>query len=263
MAGARITGERPVDGVTPDGLVALHTSGYQEVSARIGAGRVLDVGCGVGFGASRLLSDQRMVVGVDYDVPAAVQAGRRWAGQGLRVAAMDGSGLGFPAAAFDAVCSSHIVEHFVDPASHARELARVLRDDGTAVVLTPNAPMDFENPFHVSLFEPASLAALLGRFFDDVSVLGHEGSVRAKADFADRRASAAKLLELDVFDLRHRVPRSWYVAAYSVATRAAYRLQSGRHAHGASGLGPEDFIVIDEVDAATLNLLAVARRPRR
>jgi SAM-dependent methyltransferase len=263
MAGARITGERPVDGVTPDGLVALHTSGYQEVSRRIGTGRVLDIGCGVGFGATQLISHQRTVVGVDYDVPAAVQAGRRWEGRGLQVAAMDGSRLGFPTAAFDAVCSSHIIEHFVDPATHARELARVLRDDGTAVVLTPNAPMDFENPFHVSLFEPASLAALLGRYFDDVSVLGHDGSARAKADFAERRAAAARLLRLDVFDLRHRVPHAWYVAAYSAATRAMYRLQSGRHAHGASGLGPEDFFATDEVGATTLNLLAVARRPRR
>ena len=36
-----------------------------------------------------------------------------------------------------------------------------LRTDGTAFVITPNAPADFENPFHVYLFEAEHLVSLL------------------------------------------------------------------------------------------------------
>ena len=46
----KLTGERPMEGSTPDSLLALHDAGYREVLARLGPGRVLDVGCGVGVG---------------------------------------------------------------------------------------------------------------------------------------------------------------------------------------------------------------------
>ena len=73
-----------------------------------------------------------------------------------------------------------------------------LRPDGTAFVITPNAPADFENPFHVYLFEPEHLVSLLALFFDDVHVLGLEGDDVLHADFAARRASGERLLKLDV-----------------------------------------------------------------
>ena len=64
-------------------------------------------------------------------------------------------------------------------------------------MITPNRPADFENPFHVSLFEAAELASMLALFFHDVEVLGLEGSPELHADFAQRRASGEKLLKLD------------------------------------------------------------------
>src|SRR5689334_23970292 len=45
----KLTGERPMEGHTPDSLLALHDAGYREVIARLGKGRILDVGCGVGM----------------------------------------------------------------------------------------------------------------------------------------------------------------------------------------------------------------------
>ena len=46
---SKLTGERPQQGVTPDSLLALHAAGYRAVIERLGAGTVLDVGCGQGF----------------------------------------------------------------------------------------------------------------------------------------------------------------------------------------------------------------------
>ena len=64
-------------------------------------------------------------------------------------------------------------------------------------MITPNAPADFENPFHVYLFEPEHLVSLLSLFFDDVTCFGLEGDDVLKADFAARRASGERLLRLD------------------------------------------------------------------
>ena len=70
----RLTGERPMEGHTPDSLLALHDAGYREVIARLGPGRVLDVGCGVGAETVRLGGSDRQVVGVDYDPDTAAVA---------------------------------------------------------------------------------------------------------------------------------------------------------------------------------------------
>jgi dephospho-CoA kinase len=262
-SGRRLTGERPMEGVTPDSLLALHAAGYRTVIERLGSGTVLDVGCGQGFESARLLGEGRTVVGADYSAEAVGSAAGRWRDNGLRVAQMDARALGFAGGTFDWACSSHLIEHFADPEHHVRELARVLGDDGTAFFLTPNAPADFENPFHIHLFEPDELGSLLRRWFSSVTVQGLDAVPRVKADFTARRVKANKVLKLDVFDLRHRIPRSWYIAAYTRALPIAYKVIARGDAGGATGITADDFFVTDELDPTTMVLFATASRPRR
>ena len=251
-----------MEGATPDSLLAFHDAGYREVIARLRPGRVLDVGCGVGSETVRLTGDDREVIGVDYSAETAVQAASSFGRADRRFLAMDGSELAFAPRTFDAVCSSHIIEHFTAPESHVAELARVLRPDGTAFVITPNRPADFENPFHVYLFEPPELDSLLRLFFDDVEVLGLEGSPELHADFASRRASGERLLRLDPLELRKKLPRSWYVFGYERALPVIYQLLGSRRAGIGSGLDASHFFVTDAIEDSTPGLFAVARRPR-
>ena len=259
----RLTGERPMEGVTPDSLLALHAAGYRTVIERLGSGAVLDVGCGQGFESVRLLADDRTVTGVDYSADAVAFARDHWSDTGLRVAQMNALALGLAEGSFRWACSSHLIEHFDEPEGHVRELARVLADDGTAFFLTPNAPADFENPFHIHLFEPDELRAMLGRHFHDVTVQGLDPTDSVKADFTARRVKANKVLRLDVFDLRHRIPRSWYIAAYTRALPIAYKVMARGDSGGSTGITADDFSVTDHLDATTMVLFASASRPRR
>lgn len=257
-----------MEGSTPDSLLALHDAGYREVLARLGEGLVIDVGCGVGDETARLQGPGRTVVGVDYDAGTAVAAHAEHGPDGVRdggvrFAAMDGARLGLRPGSADWVCSSHIIEHFTGPESHVAEMARVLAPGGTAFVITPNAPADFENPFHVYLFEPEQLRSLLRLFFDDVEVLGLEGSEELKADFAARRRSGERILRLDVFDLRHKMPRRWYVWSYERALPVVYRALGSRATGVGSGLDHSHFTVTSDITPSTPVLFAVARSPRR
>ena len=259
----RLTGERPVRGATPDSLLALHDAGYREVLARLDSGIVLDVGCGTGDETVRLTGDDRIVVGADYDPATVVAAGRGpLAARGVRFAGMDGARLAVRDRSVDTVVSSHIIEHFTNPVVHVAEIARVLRRDGTAFVVTPNAPADFENPHHVYLFEPDELISMLGLFFEEVEVLGLEADDLLRADFAQRRASGERLLKLDVFGLRHRLPRRLYVWGYERALPVVYRLVGRSNSGIGSGIDERHLYISPRILPTTPVLFAVARLPR-
>ncbi len=204
------------------------------------------------------------MVGADYSAeavePRPATGGAR---TGCTVAQMDALALGFAGGSFDWACSSHLIEHFDDPEGHVRELARVLADDGTVFFLTPNAPADFENPFHIHLFEPPELRDMLGRHFHDVTVQGLDAVPHVKADFTARRVKAEKVLRLDVFDLRHRIPRS--VVRRLLHPGPAPRLQviARGDSGGTTGITADDFFVTDDLDPTTMVLFATASRPRR
>jgi SAM-dependent methyltransferase len=250
-------------GATPDSLLALHDAGYREVIARLGDGVVLDIGCGIGDATASLAGPRRRVVGVDYSAATVVEAARIYHGDGLQFAGMDGARLAVRAESVDAVVSSHVIEHFTNPAMHVAELARVLAPDGTAFVITPNAPADFENPFHVYLFERQHLVSMLSLFFEDVECVGLEGDEALQGDFAARRASGQRLLRLDVFGLRRRLPRRTYVWGYTRALPLVYRMLGPERSGVGSGLDASHFFVTREITPTTPVLFAVARRPRR
>ncbi|HEY5109473.1 MAG TPA: class I SAM-dependent methyltransferase [Acidimicrobiales bacterium] len=261
--GRQLTGERPQQGVTPDSLLALHAAGYRTVIERLGSGTVLDVGCGQGFESARFLAPGRRVVGVDYSAEAVELAKRTYGSSGLEAAQMNALALGFAEGSFEWACSSHLIEHFDEPEGHVAELARVLTDDGTVFFLTPNAPADFENPFHIHLFEPTELRALLSKYFRDVTVQGLDAVPHVKADFTARRLKAQKVLKLDFLDLRHKIPRSWYVGIYTRALPIAYKLIARGDSGGTTGITADDFFVTDDLDTTTMVLFATASRPRR
>jgi ubiquinone/menaquinone biosynthesis C-methylase UbiE len=262
----KLTGERPMEGATPDSLLALHDAGYREVVNRLGPGIVVDVGCGIGAETERLATPDRLVIGVDYSSETVRLARKTYepvapGASGLEFLASDGAGIGLRDHSVDYAVSSHIIEHFVNPALHVIELARITRPDGTAFVITPNAPADFENPFHVYPFEPEHLVSLLSLCFDDVTCYGLDGDDVLKADFATRRASGERLLRLDPLDLRLKIPRRAYVWSYEHILPLTYRFLGNDSGIG-SGIDQSHFSITNEVRRDTPVLFAVARKPR-
>ena len=260
----KLTGERPMQGATPDSLLAFHDAGYREVAARLGSGIVVDIGCGVGNETERLTGDDRLVLGADYSALTMVAAGIDHRGRpGLQFVAADGSQLALRDGSVDFAVSSHIIEHFTNPVLHVAELARVVASDGTAFVITPNAPADFENPFHVYPFTAEQLASTLHLFFEEVEVIGLEGDEKQRADFAGRRESGERILKLDVFKLRHRMPRKLYVWGYERILPMVYKILGSEKAGIGSGITQDNFFTTELIVDKTPGLFAIAKRPRR
>lgn len=102
--------------------------------------KVLDVGCGVGNDLSRFARGGAEVVGIDLAGHSIELARSNFEQRGLdgRFLVMNGEDMDFADASFDAVFC-HTVLHFTpDPKSMIREIERVLRPGGTAILMTVN-----------------------------------------------------------------------------------------------------------------------------
>ena len=251
---ARVTGERVV---TPRGgfnpTWQRHVAAYELNEPRFGAGRVLDLGCGVGH--SFHLLEPRETVGVDID-PAALRD------QNRETLVADMRDLPFPDSAFPSVLSVHSLEHVPDPERVVAEVARVLESDGVAVFVTPNRltfgrPDEIIDPFHYVEFSHDELAELCRGSFGEVTIEGIFGSPRYMDLHDEERATLERLLRLDPLRFRRAVPlraRQWL---YDTMLSRFRKDTDPR----AEAIEPDDFFLSAEDLDRSLDLVAVCRVP--
>jgi ubiquinone/menaquinone biosynthesis C-methylase UbiE len=107
--------------------------------------RVLDIGCGTGRLAERLVAERvPSVVGCDFSAGMLAQAAERLASAGSRVALArgDATRLPFADATFDAAVSTEAFHWFPDQAAALRELRRVLRPGGRVLLALVSPPFE-------------------------------------------------------------------------------------------------------------------------
>ena len=98
-------------------------------------GRLLEVGCALGFLLTGLQRSGWRVEGVDASAFAVHYASTRY---GIDVACATLEEARFPDAAFDVVIQKDLLEHVADPREHLEETRRVLRPGGWLRLVTPN-----------------------------------------------------------------------------------------------------------------------------
>lgn len=154
------------DGSLDDGLGRFFLPGYRanlvrhwipalkDVPERLDTGaRVADVGCGVGY-AVMLMADafpRSSFHGFDYSEEAIRQARRVAADRRLpekQVRFSTVAGDGFGAGPYDLITSFNVVHDVGDPEAMARHIRSQLADDGTWMIVEPNADPDVNNNAH-------------------------------------------------------------------------------------------------------------------
>ena len=173
--------------------------------------RVLEVGCGAGYGATRLCQHAAQFVGLDVDPGVVAHAAANVPGTAeFRV--YDGERLPFEDARFDVAVSFQVVEHVRDDRLYVSEIARVLAPGGVLYLTTPNRLTRIDpgrkpwNRYHLREYTPDQLAALMTTRFADVQLLGVRGTREVAEIEHERLRSIRKIASIDVLGLRDRVP---------------------------------------------------------
>ncbi len=161
-----LTGERTAPGIWHEAYwFARHEVAYRwvaDLARDLAPARLLDAGCGEGYGAELLRRKLGAAVhAVDYDLPTLTHVRRTYPGipclQGnlVRQALRDAS--------YDVVVSMQTVEHLWDQPAFVAECARVVRPGGTVVISTPNTLTFPEgNCYHTKELTAAELTELVG-----------------------------------------------------------------------------------------------------
>jgi len=172
------TGERVVPGQVNDDLWSEHMARYAFARRYAQGKRVLDAGCGTGYGSAELAQSAAAVTGVDISADAIEYASASYAIPGLRFLQSSCTAIPLSAASFDLVVAFEVIEHITDYRAFIHECARLLTHDGVFIVSSPNKRYYAEtraatgpNPFHEHEFEASEFVRELEQAFLNVRLL--------------------------------------------------------------------------------------------
>jgi SAM-dependent methyltransferase len=171
------TGERVIPGRVDPDLWNEHRSRYL-FAARFCAGkRVLDLGCGTGYGSAELAARAERVVALDGSAEAIEYAARHFALPNLCFVRASASRLPFAPDSFDVVVALELLEHLADWEAALAGVRALAGERGYFIVSTPNKLAYAEsrklagpNPFHVHEFEFGEFRDALAGLFPHVSI---------------------------------------------------------------------------------------------
>jgi SAM-dependent methyltransferase len=173
IAALPLTGERTVPGIAEENYwFRRHEVAYRFALPLVAGMRVLEVGCGEGYGTALLASGAAEVIGIDYDAFTIAHAAAHY--PGARFVRGNLAALPLPSASVDAVATLQVIEHVWNHNEFVGECLRVLRPGGLLLVTTPNR-LTFSpglavpvNPFHTKEFTATELGDLLESFGFDI-----------------------------------------------------------------------------------------------
>ncbi len=249
MNGIEFTGERFVPGEGGAQIAYEHLHRYLFARRWAGGRLVLDAAAGAGYGAALLASSAAAAWALEMDA-ATVASGRAvYASPNLRFLRGDATRMPFLGGSLDLITAFEVLEHLSDPEALVREIARVCRRDGLALISTPNKAVysdarSYHNPFHIREFYREEFLTLLRASFQYV-VLFHQ-QIRAGSLIAAEGGNGWEVLtEPPPEDRRAPAGPMYFVAV------CGHRPVEERLPRGSAYLDPTDALISEWGSEAT------------
>jgi ubiquinone/menaquinone biosynthesis C-methylase UbiE len=223
------------------------------------SGDVLEVGCGEGRGINLLTEHAKSFTAVDKIKPVLDELQKKY--PTARFMAMNIPPLsGLADHAFDFIASFQVIEHIQNDSLFLKEIHRVLKPGGTALITTPNRSMSLSrNPWHIREYLPEELKALGAQFFSNVEMKGITGNDKVMAYYEENKKSVQRVTRWDVLNLQNRLPASLLRIPYEMLNRWNRNKLQGTDNELVKSIRHEDYIVVDDASNA-LDLLMIVRK---
>lgn len=221
-------------------------------------GNLLEVGCGQGRGVTWLMPKVESFAAIDKI--AEIVEGLKAKFPGGNFVAGNIPPLPFDDQTFDCVVSFQVIEHIADDHLYLREISRVLKPNGLALITTPNRPMSLSrNPWHEREYTADELSALAKKYFKVVDMKGITGNEKVMQYYHRNRESVNKIMRWDVFDLQHKLPASVLRIPYEMLNRLNRNKLKEAADDLVASIRHEDYLLSDEA-GQSLDLFLIARK---
>ena len=221
-------------------------------------GDLLEIGCGEGRGVHLLEDKVNSFTGLDKIREVVDNLSVQYPEATFKQTNIPP--LEFADAQFDSVISFQVIEHIKDDKEYVKEIARVLKPGGIALITTPNIKMSLSrNPWHIREYTADQLTELCKPYFSQVTMLGITGNRKVMEYYEQNKASVNKLMRFDVLNLQYRLPAFMLKIPYEFMNRLnRNKLQDADDSLVAS-IRHEDYLLTDKADES-LDLFAILTR---
>ncbi|MCI0478774.1 MAG: class I SAM-dependent methyltransferase [Anaerolineales bacterium] len=244
-----------------DYLVYLkHLALYKFVSSYTARKRVLDLGCGEGYGSDALAHTAHFVVAAARDVNVVAHARQKYVRANLAFVICDAQYLPFRAESFATVISFEVIEQIPSVRKYLEEIKRVNAVGGVAIVSTPNRVLrllPFQKPwnrFHLREYAARDLARAVAATFPRVQLRGITAT-SAILEIEKRRVRQNPFIAYPEMIARMIVPNEWL---HQIKARLRRPVAARGELFDAMKFSVDDFRVSENGLRECINLIAAS-----
>jgi 2-polyprenyl-3-methyl-5-hydroxy-6-metoxy-1,4-benzoquinol methylase len=219
-------------------------------------GDVLEVGCGEGRGINILTKNARSFTAVDK-IETVIDKLQKQYPDGMFKSMNIPPLTGLKDNTYDVIVSFQVIEHIQNDELFLKEIFRVLRPGGTALLTTPNKKMSLtRNPWHIREYAPDELKQLASKVFPKVMLKGITGNGKVMSYYHQNKKSVERFTRWDIFKLQYRLPAAVLRIPYELLNRWNRNRLQGSDNDLVSSITHHDYHVVDDpTDALDLFLI--------
>lgn len=223
-------------------------------------GDVLEVGCGEGRGIDWIIDKATSYTAIDKIEPVIAELRNKYP-QGKFFSGNIPPMTAFQDNSFDLVLSFQVIEHIEDDRLLLKEIHRVLRPGGRAMLTTPNRPKSLaRNPWHVREYTAQELTDLAKTIFGQVEMKGITGNKKVMQYYERNKKSVQRIMRFDILDLQRRLPASILRVPYELLNRWNRNKLKDSADELVRSIGHEDYLVTENAEEALDLLLMVKKK---
>jgi SAM-dependent methyltransferase len=259
--GERLIEEHYCDSPAGYAIYIMHAASYVFAETFCKGKRVLDFGCGSGYGSAKLADAAAEVFAVDVSTDAIGYAREHYSRPNLRFEAIEANGrLPLPDNSMDVITSFQVIEHVSDTSNYLSEVARVLTKDGIFILITPDRRsrlFPYQKPWnrwHLKEYDPDSLRRLITDRFDIREVL----AMGAPAHIAKIETDRYRLLKWITLPFTlPGLPEAWRISGLNLLHRLRNSSTPSVAGKYIPDFGHEDIVIQPKV-SQPLNIIMVS-----
>lgn len=222
-------------------------------------GDVLEVGCGEGRGISILMERATSFTAVDK-LEGVMHDLRRKYPSGKFLSMNIPPLHELKDDAYDSVVSFQVIEHIEDDKLFLKEIHRVLKPGGVALITTPNRSMSLSrNPWHIREYLPEQLKSLAESVFRTVQLKGITGNEKVMDYYDQNKKFVKRITQFDIFNLQNRLPASVLKIPYEILNRWNRNKLQSNDKSLVTNIRHEDYVVVEDATNALDLLLIVTK----